>query len=166
LPTSTKSLSSMQRKSRMAAGRVSAKGARARQIGVVYRHKAEAVRNKRLLRRSWLPDASSSTPSTSSEEKQPSENQPRRYRVNACAHEVLKAAEQGAVKPLEGIRKECLEARKHPDLQTPLVLAAAGGHTDCVRVLIRKKANINATDANGCTALIWATFNRHDRCVR
>ncbi|KAM6438478.1 M-phase phosphoprotein 8 isoform 2-T2 [Rhynochetos jubatus] len=39
---------------------------------------------------------------------------------------------------------------------TLVMLAAAGGHDDLLRVLIRKGANVNGRQKNGTTALIWA----------
>jgi ankyrin repeat protein len=43
--------------------------------------------------------------------------------------------------------------------ETGIMIAAANGAVDSLKVLIEKKANLNATDLNGLTALIYAMNN-------
>jgi ankyrin repeat protein len=50
--------------------------------------------------------------------------------------------------------------------RTALHLASAKGNTDCVNMLIETKgANVNATDATGCTPLHEAAYNGSVACI-
>ena len=42
--------------------------------------------------------------------------------------------------------------------RTALIMAAKEGKIDTVKILLAKKADINAADSEGCTALWWATY--------
>jgi uncharacterized protein len=44
---------------------------------------------------------------------------------------------------------------------TPLLYAAREGHVECVRALIRAKADLNLTDPDGTTPLVLALMNGH-----
>lgn len=48
---------------------------------------------------------------------------------------------------------------------TPLILAAARGHVEVVRLLLKRGANIEARGARNRTALEWAEQNGHPDCV-
>lgn len=47
-----------------------------------------------------------------------------------------------------------------------LVLAACGGHTPCLRLLIDANAMVDVQDDTGNTALLAATQEGHIECVR
>ncbi|XP_064384780.1 uncharacterized protein LOC135333688 [Halichondria panicea] len=49
---------------------------------------------------------------------------------------------------------------------TPLLLAASGGHTDCVTELLSSGAVVDLADKNGRTPLYWAAWGGHTDCVR
>ena len=49
--------------------------------------------------------------------------------------------------------------------QPPLVWAAAAGEVDCVRLLLRRKANVHQTDADGKSALYYANLHGNEDCV-
>jgi uncharacterized protein len=46
----------------------------------------------------------------------------------------------------------------HATGRSPLVEAAKSGDTDAVRALVQKQADVNAADADGTTALHWASY--------
>lgn len=48
-----------------------------------------------------------------------------------------------------------------PDLVTPLLLAAAQGHNEIVRLLLQKGAKVGHSDIVGNTALMYATAGNH-----
>ena len=48
----------------------------------------------------------------------------------------------------------------------PLIRAAQAGHSEMVRLLLANGADVNARDAGGGTALIWACNDDHIDCVR
>lgn len=48
---------------------------------------------------------------------------------------------------------------------TPLHLAAAMGHENCIRILVELKANINALDTKGRTPLHCATEEGHENYI-
>jgi len=48
-----------------------------------------------------------------------------------------------------------IESRDH-DAATPLMLAASGGHVECIRLLVGAGASLTATDEVGLTALHYA----------
>ncbi|MDO5463755.1 MAG: ankyrin repeat domain-containing protein [Akkermansia sp.] len=79
-----------------------------------------------------------------------------------------KAAQEGWSKLLKcylllpGINVDRIADNGH----TPLSSAAASGHTQCVKELIKAGADINKASNNGCTPLIWAAAKGHDECVR
>jgi ankyrin repeat protein len=50
--------------------------------------------------------------------------------------------------------------------ETGLMIAAAHGAVDSLKVLIEKKANQNATDLNGLTALIYALNNNQCKAAK
>lgn len=51
--------------------------------------------------------------------------------------------------------------RQAMDMVTPLVLAAAGGHHEIVRLLIQRGAKVNHMDVVGNTALMYAAAGNH-----
>ena len=48
---------------------------------------------------------------------------------------------------------------------TPLMLACAGGHQECVELLLTHKADTGTADIEGMTALLYAIRNNHAACV-
>lgn len=48
---------------------------------------------------------------------------------------------------------------------TPLMVAAAEGRADCVKMLLACKASVKAVDNKGNTALLWAVLNENERCA-
>lgn len=50
--------------------------------------------------------------------------------------------------------------------QTALLLAAAGGHAKCVRLLLERGALPDICDSLGQSPLLLAARNRHRECVR
>lgn len=46
-------------------------------------------------------------------------------------------------------------------MQTALLWAAMRGHSEVVKLLIEKRADVKAADKNGWTALKWAENNNH-----
>lgn len=48
----------------------------------------------------------------------------------------------------------------------PLLLAAAGGHNEIVRLLLRKGAKVNHTDIVGNTALMLAAAGNHPHTTK
>src|SRR5262245_44302767 len=65
----------------------------------------------------------------------------------------------------------CIGAEEQPknkriEVDTRVVEAAAGGKLDDVRNLIDKGASVNATNAQGATALMAAAFFEHPQVVR
>jgi uncharacterized protein len=48
----------------------------------------------------------------------------------------------------------------------PLIRAAQAGHREMVRLLLANGADVNARDAGGGTALIWACNDDHIDCAR
>lgn len=51
------------------------------------------------------------------------------------------------------------------DGHSALYSAAKNGHTDCVRLLLNAKAQVNAADRNGFTPLCTAAAQGHFKCV-
>ena len=49
---------------------------------------------------------------------------------------------------------------------TPLLIASVEGYADCVRLLLKYKADIEAVNTNGDTALMLAAEHRNNDCVR
>ncbi|GAA5815097.1 hypothetical protein MFLAVUS_008603 [Mucor flavus] len=49
---------------------------------------------------------------------------------------------------------------------TPLFWAANYGHTECVRILIEEKCQLNLKDENGKTALHYAAWEGHTKCTQ
>ena len=49
---------------------------------------------------------------------------------------------------------------------TALMEASRSGHTEVVKLLIKKGADVNITDEDGDTALIWANMNGHTKVVK
>ena len=47
-----------------------------------------------------------------------------------------------------------------------LIAAANDGHTVCLQMLVKAKANIKATNEEGCTALILAANHGHTACLQ
>eukprot|EP00457_Paulinella_chromatophora_P006558 gb/GEZN01006577.1/.p1 GENE.gb/GEZN01006577.1/~~gb/GEZN01006577.1/.p1 ORF type:complete len:474 (+),score=65.65 gb/GEZN01006577.1/:72-1424(+) len=45
------------------------------------------------------------------------------------------------------------------------MFATQCGHTDCVKILIAAKANVEAKNNDGKTALMWATYKGHTECA-
>ena len=58
-----------------------------------------------------------------------------------------------------------LESRDH-DAATPLMLAASGGHVECIRLLVGAGASLTATDEVGLTALHYAAEVRTSSILR
>lgn len=48
-----------------------------------------------------------------------------------------------------------------PDLISPLILAASGGHHEIVRLLLQRGADVKHKDIIGNTALMYAAFGNH-----
>lgn len=79
--------------------------------------------------------------------------------------EFIRACENGNLSRAEDLLDSGanIEARDGSDRQTALVFAANRGHIDIVRMLVNKKANINAQDDKGWTALSEASYRgRYD----
>jgi len=55
---------------------------------------------------------------------------------------------------------------KDADGRTALMLAAEGGHEECVEQLCARGATIDATDESGCTALMYASESGSVSCIR
>jgi len=74
--------------------------------------------------------------------------------------ELIRAAEGGNVTRVRQLLNEgaYIEARDGRDRQTALVFASNEGHLEIVRILIENKANINAQDDRGWTALSEASY--------
>ena len=53
-----------------------------------------------------------------------------------------------------------------PHGHSPLMLASGGGHVECMVALIDKQANVNQTNSNGTTSLIYASMIGNDTSVR
>ena len=49
---------------------------------------------------------------------------------------------------------------------TPLLIASVEGYADCVRLLLKYKANLETLNTNGDTALMLAAEHRNNDCVR
>lgn len=49
--------------------------------------------------------------------------------------------------------------------ETALHLAAANGHHDSVRILLKQGAEVDPEDENGCTPLMFAALKNHAHCV-
>jgi ankyrin repeat protein len=67
--------------------------------------------------------------------------------------------------------KKCLKAGVNiesagSDKRTPLILAAAGRQTAAAVVLLQERANVNAQDTTGETALHWAAKTANDELVQ
>ncbi|KDO23987.1 hypothetical protein SPRG_10684 [Saprolegnia parasitica CBS 223.65] len=58
------------------------------------------------------------------------------------------------------------DATEFGDMNAPLHYAAYQGHLPLCRLLIEKKAKINATNAVGCTALFFASQQEHTSVVQ
>jgi ankyrin repeat protein len=50
--------------------------------------------------------------------------------------------------------------------RTPLHKAAENGHEAVVRLLLERKADVNAKDNDGWTSLSWAADNGHETAVK
>ena len=85
--------------------------------------------------------------------------------ANSIDDDFINACKNGNLSRAENLLDEGanIEARDGSDRQTALVFAANRGHIDIVRMLIDKRANINAQDDKGWTALSEASYRgRYD----
>ena len=57
---------------------------------------------------------------------------------------------------MEGTCNQCVYSADYRG-STPLMYAAYRGYVACVKELIAAGADVNQTDDNGCTPLVWAT---------
>lgn len=92
--------------------------------------------------------------------------------INVCfapdthASEVHDAARDGLLVKVEKI------IEGHPDIdvrdkneRTPLMIAAARGHTEIVRLLLSKNANATAATDGGTTVLMYAAFGKEPKAA-
>lgn len=85
--------------------------------------------------------------------------------ANSIDDDFINACKNGNLSRAENLLDEGanIEARDGSDRQTALVFAANEGHIDIVRMLIDRRANINAQDDKGWTALSEASYQgRYD----
>ncbi|CAI5704001.1 hypothetical protein KXD40_002452 [Peronospora effusa] len=90
------------------------------------------------------------------------------------ADEVLKCARFGDVEELkamlqsvEGLERDMLINFVQPEtLNTPLHMACANGHVECVRELLQYEALQHLPNANGNLPLHWAVQNKHREIVK
>jgi len=82
---------------------------------------------------------------------------------------LLEAAEcgwnVGGIEILVDEHKVNIEPKDGVDREIPLIVAAKKGHDKVVQKLIDLKANVNASDRNGETALHWAAFRNSESCI-
>ena len=77
---------------------------------------------------------------------------------------LLNAAQRGQLSRLKVLIKQLqfLSLDYQNSLgQTALLLAAAAGHSDCVKLLLERGASVDVTDSIGQSALLLASRNNH-----
>ncbi len=76
---------------------------------------------------------------------------------------LLSAAERGRCKTVVELLDSGtnVDTRRKGEGSTPLIVACAKGHTEVVKALLAKGADVNARNVNGWTALMAASANDH-----
>lgn len=73
------------------------------------------------------------------------------------------ACYRGNIEIVRLMLKNNADINVNSTMGTPLMAAVVKGNVDIVKLLIQKNANVNLQDANGTTALIYATmFKNYD----
>lgn len=88
--------------------------------------------------------------------------------VQGCGLGLMSAADSGDSSAVSSLLNHATDANSQfPILgSSPLILAAAKGHAEVVRLLLDHGAHINATDHTGWTALHAAVYGGHVEVVR
>lgn len=80
---------------------------------------------------------------------------------SAIARTLLQMAARGKLVEVQALLKQGVDANtvsSDKNARSALILAAAGGHIETVRVLLVAGANVDGTDGAGLTALGWAAL--------
>jgi len=88
--------------------------------------------------------------------------------MSSSGARLIGAASDGNKKLIQKLLKEDKELNVNVrdwDELTPLIPAAAGGHYDVVKLLLKEGADVNAKDKDGITALMEASIKGHTKVI-
>lgn len=88
--------------------------------------------------------------------------------LQGCGLELMQAADRGDMSAVSSLLDQSIDADTQIPIlgSSPLILAAAKGHTEIVRLLLDRGAHINATDHTGWTPLHAAIYGGHAEVVQ
>ena len=91
-------------------------------------------------------------------------------RENEAHDDILSAAARGDHEALEEMLMANIPGSDanmmNRGCETPLMWASNNGRAECVRVLIKAKANVNACDQHGMTSLMMASQGGHSETIK